>query len=304
MTFKSLLLGASLIALTACGSKFEGDRDRAQAGAEMAYATVDEVAAAPAPKMAPQPGGSEGGGAPQTPSNVQYIAYVHSAGLRLPVGAIEPTLNAHVERCKTAGPATCIVINSNYNTYSDDQAGASLSIKAKPDYIDTFLGGLEAEATAARGEISSRNTSAEDLTVQIIDTDATLKAKLTLQGRLEKLLAERPGELGDLLETEKALADVNAEIDSLKSILATLRSRVDMSELNLNYETKVNPVSTGALAPLADAFGNFFYNLARALGSVVTFFAVALPWLLVIGALLWIWLRAIWPRIRRKKPAA
>jgi hypothetical protein len=29
---------------------------------------------------------------------------------------------------------------------------------------------------------------------------------------------------------------------------------------------------------------------------------VGLPWLILIGALLWIWLRLIWPRIRRKKP--
>jgi hypothetical protein len=235
---------------------------------------------------------------------VQYIAYIHSAGLRLPVAAIEPTLKAHVDRCKAAGPATCIVINSNYNTYSEDQAGASLQIKAKPDYIDTFLGGLEAEAKTARGEIASRSTMAEDLTVQIIDTDARLRSQLILQSRFEKLLAEKPGDLAELLQTEQALAQVNAEIDSQKSILAALRARVDMSEMNLNYETKINPVSTGALAPLTEATSGFFYNLARAMGGVITAFAFGLPFLLLIGGLLWIWLKLIWPRIRRKKPAA
>jgi len=34
---------------------------------------------------------------------------------------------------------------------------------------------------------------------------------------------------------------------------------------------------------------------------VITAFAIGLPWLFLIGLMLWIWLRLIWPRIRRKK---
>ena len=75
-----------------------------------------------------------------------------------------------------------------------------------------------------------------------------------------------------------------------------------MSQLSVGYETKTNPLSQGALEPLGNAFGSFFYNLASAVAAVVTAFAVGLPWLILVGALLWIWLRLIWPRIRRKKP--
>lgn len=192
--------------------------------------------------------------------------------------------------------------NSWLNAYSEDSASASLNLRATPAWIDAFLSGVEAEATAAKGEITNRQTTAEDLTVSIIDTGARLKAQQTLQERLQKLLADRPGELGDLLETERELARVNGEIDSLKSTLAALRQRVDMSQLSVSYETKINPVSQGALQPLGEAFGSFFYNLASAVAAVVTAFAIGLPWLLLLGALLWIWLRLIWPRIRKKKP--
>ena len=194
-----------------------------------------------------------------------------------------------------------MVTNSWMNSYSEDEASASLYLRATPEWIGTFLNGVEAEAEAAKGEVTNRQTTAEDLTVSIIDTDARLKAQETLQTRLEQLLADRPGKLGELLETERELARVNGEIDSLKSTLAALRQRVDMSQLSISYETKRNPVSQGALQPLARAFGDFFYNLSSALAAVITAFAVGLPWLVLIGAFLWIWLKLIWPRIRRKK---
>lgn len=290
MLRKSALLTLPLLLAAACSAERSyapapPAMEMAMKSAEPMYSEVEE---------------SAGGGAPSA-SVQQYIAYSHSVGMRLPVKSIEPTMQGHVAACKTAGPAVCVVTNSWMNAYSEDQVSATLNLRATPDWIEKFLSGVEAEAEAAKGEVTSRQTTAEDLTVSIIDTGARLNAQETLQKRLEKLLSDRPGELGEILETERELARVNGEIDSLKSTLAALRQRVDMSQLAVNYETKTNPVSQGALQPLGEAFGNFFYNLASAVAAVVTAFAVGLPWLLLIGVLLWIWLRAIWPRIRRKK---
>lgn len=239
--------------------------------------------------------------APEEQTGQQFIAYAHSVGLRLPVQAVETTMQGHIAACNAAGTAVCIVTGSWMNAYSQDQVSASLELRATPDWVSRFLSGIDAEAEAARGEVTSRQTTAEDLTVSIIDTGARLKAQETLQARLEKLLAERPGDLGEILETERELARVNGEIDALTSRLANLRQRVEMSRLSVNYETRVNPVSQGALAPLAEAFGAFFYNLAGAGAAVITAFAIGLPWLLLIGALLWIWLRLLWPRIRKRR---
>ena len=297
MKFKySLAAAASASLLAACG------------GSDRAYESSPAMAPPPeAMKMADAPMeeavAAEGGeSAPDAAGAVQYIAYSHAIGMRLPVKSIEPTMQAHIAACNTAGPAVCVVTNSSLNAYSEDEASAQLYLRATPAWIETFLAGIEDQAAAAKGEITNRQTTAEDLTVTIIDTDARLKAQAGLQKRIEQLLADRPGNLGELLETERELARVNGEIDSLTSTLAALRERVDMSQLSVDYQTKINPVSQGALEPLGNAFGSFFYNLASAVAAVVTAFAVGLPWLILIGALLWIWLRLIWPRIRRKKP--
>ncbi len=298
MKFKFLLAAAvAATTLAACG------------GAGGNYDTSPSMAPPEAAKMADasymEEVAAEGGeAAPAEPGSVQYIAYSHSIGMRLPVKSIEPTMQAHIDACNKAGPSVCVVTNSWLNAYSEDQASASLNLRATPAWIETFLGGIEAEAEAVKGEVTNRQTTAEDLTVSIIDSDARLKAQETLRGRLEQLLASRPGELKDVLETERELARVNGEIDSLKSSLAALRQRVDMSQLSVSYETKVAPLSQGALTPIGDAFGNFFYNLSSSIAWVITAFASGLPVLLLIGALLWVWLRLIWPRIRRKKPPA
>lgn len=291
-----ILLSSAPLVLAACGGASDGRPESAPtlaapALAEMRMALSKEAVSADAGATAPTGDGI-----------VQHIAYSHALGMRLPVAAIEPTLQSHVSRCQAAGPAVCMVVNSSMTAYSEDQVFAALQIRALPSWIEPFLAGAEDEARAARGEITNRQTTAEDLTVTIIDTDARLKAKIVLQKRIEQLLADRPGKLGELLETERELARINGEIDSLTSTLKALRQRVDMSQLSVDYQTRTNPVSGGALAPLTEALSRFFYNLSSAVAAVITAFAVGLPWLLLTGALLWIWLRLIWPRIRRKKP--
>ena len=303
LRFALSALTLSTLGLAACGGP--GGSDYAESARPMSAPPPPAAEMSMGAKMANdgiymdemEAGGGAGGEAVAQ----QYIAYSHSLGMRLPVAAIEPTLQGHIDACNKAGPTVCMVTNSWMNAYSEDSASASLNLRATPDWIEQFLNGVDAEAEAAKGEITNRQTTAEDLTVSIIDTDARLKAQQTLQARLEQLLADRPGKLGELLETERELARVNGEIDSLKSTLAALRLRVSMSQLSVNYETKRNPVSQGALEPLARALGDFFYNLSGALAAVITAFAVGLPWLVLIGVFIWIWLKLIWPRIRRKK---
>ncbi|MEO1475501.1 MAG: DUF4349 domain-containing protein [Pseudomonadota bacterium] len=311
---RTTLLAATLMLLAACG----GGGGTGASDAEFSPAPAPSVAfeetqasdlafggerkrlqAAPTPTPSPTDGPIE---APE--GEEQYIAYSHNLGLRLPLEAVEPVMQGHVAACREAGTGTCIVINSNLNNQSEEYASAYLSIRAQPEWIETFVEGVDQTAEDAGGEVSQRSSSAEDLTRTILDTDARLKAQTTLKRRLEDLLATRDGDLSDFLQIERELARVTGDIESITSNLKALRLRVSMSELTVSYETKRTVVPGGRRNPLARAFGDFFYNLSDALASVITFFALALPWLLVIGVLLFIWLRAIWPWVRRRRNKA
>ncbi len=250
-------------------------------------------------RVAPAPSPPPGTPAPEAIE--QYIAYTYAMGIRLPVAQVDPLMQTHIDACNTAGPSRCIVTNSSLNKQSEDNVSGSLYIRAAPEWIDTFMDGVDAETEAAKGEISYRNASAEDLTRAILDTDARLKAQETLQARLQNLLETRDGELKDLLEIERELARVSGDIDSIRSNLKAMRLRVSMSQLSINYETKRKPFTQATVNPIARAGGDFFYNFSAALAAVIDFFAVGLPWMFLVGVFAWIWLKLIWPRLRRKK---
>lgn len=303
MKMKFLAAGAAL-ALAACGggggesgSYAPEDYSKQEVAFQSDEARARPVAPPPAPPALEGPTDSEP--APEAPE--QYIAYTHALGLRLPLAAVEPVMQGHVEACRAAGPAVCIVTNSNLYKQSDDYTSGYLSLRAQPDWITGFLDGIDETAEQAGGEVSQRSSSAEDLTRVILDTDARLGAQITLKGRLEDLLENRDGELADFLAIERELARVTGDIESITSNLKALRLRVSMSELTVNYETQRSLVSGGRTNPLVRAFGDFFYNMSEALAAVITFFAMSLPWLFVIGVLLMIWLRAIWPWVRRRR---
>ncbi|MEM7327261.1 MAG: DUF4349 domain-containing protein [Pseudomonadota bacterium] len=314
MQAKTILFSVGLFGLAACGGS-GGDYERSPAAPApaMSEPAMDQAVMGSlksgnrgldrAIDAAPQE--NDGGGEIGTPSAEQYIAYSHSLGMTLPKGGVEPMMANHTNACRNAGTSVCIVINSNVYSQEEDYASGNLSIRATPDWIDKFLGSVDEEANAAGGEITQRSTRAEDLTRQIVDTGARLEAQKTLQTRLLDLLERRDGKLGELLQIERELARVTGEIESIEAQLNTLRLRVSMSSLDVNYQTKVPAFSGSRENPLGQAFGDFFYNLSGAIAAVITAFAVGLPWILLLGLFLWIWLKLIWPRLRgknKKKP--
>ena len=314
MQGRAILFSTCLLGLAACGGGSDYERSAAPSPAPVMSETAMDLQVAGNQKFSrnrlddvvqAEPQEDASGGEIGEPGTEQYIAYRHSLGMSLPKGGVPPMMTAHTDACRAAGTANCIVINSNVYSQEEDYASGNLSIRATPDWIETFLGGVDAAAEAVGGEITQRSTQAEDLTRQIVDTGARLEAQKTLQTRLLNLLERRDGELGELLQIERELARVTGGIESIEAQLKTLRLRVSMSSLDINYQTKVPAFSGSRENPLGQAFGDFFYNLSSAIAAVITAFAVGLPWILLIGLFLWIWLKLIWPRLRgkKKKPA-
>ncbi|MEE9381562.1 MAG: DUF4349 domain-containing protein, partial [Hyphomonadaceae bacterium] len=100
---------------------------------------------------------------------------------------------------------------------------------------------------------------------------------------------------------ERELARVIGQVESITSNLKALQQRVSMQDLTVSYEPKISPIAGQRFNPLSDAFGNFFSNLSSGLAGVINFFALGLPWMFLIGAMLFIWLRMIWPWARKRR---
>ena len=229
-----------------------------------------------------QPGGSQ-----PVVADSRQIAYTYTRTLRAPTTRMQDLLNAHKAACDAAGSAKCYVSNSSISGLGTDGTSGSLELHATPDWIKLFLDGLPESLKPFEASVDASNTSSEDLTVQIVDTSARLNSSKMLRERLNALLKDRPGKLSDLLDIERELARVQAEIDSTESVIAALKARVGMSTLTISYEPKTSAVSESVWRPLSSAFRGFLPNIVGSLAGLVEFVSAALIWIVIIGGAVW-----------------
>jgi len=233
---------------------------------------------------------------------VMLLAYAFQTTLELPADRVANVMDAHVKACQDAGPRLCQLVGSSREGDPESAVSGQVDIRAEPHWLHGFMNALGPQASAAGGRIVSQTTTTEDLTRSIVDTEANLRAQKTLRDRLQTLLASRPGRLSDLLDVERELARVQGEIDSTQSNLAVMRTRVDMSALTLSYQSSARPLRSDTFRPLGDAFASFLGIVVQGFAWIVTLIAVAIPFAIVIGPIVWLILR--WRARRKARKAA
>ncbi len=236
----------------------------------------------------------------ENPSSVSYLAYRYNYGFSLPVKAVAATAKSHMQICMEAGPDTCQVLGSNTNVQNADYVTANLRLRAAPAWLEGFKDTLTSSVEASGGTTINAGVSAEDLTRQIVDTDARLKAQKILRTRLENLLETRNAKLSELLSLEREFARVQQQIENATTTLNVLRKRVSMSEVSINYQTKRKAVTPTSVSPIGRAFKSFANDFSRAMANVIGFIAAVLPWMIILVPGLWL-LRRWWRG--RNKPA-
>ncbi len=257
----------------------------AEADAAVADATAPKTAAAPLPAAAALPAGAP------------MMAYSYAYGVEAAPSHIRGLEAKHEQACAAAGPAVCVVVGSQITEQGRDQVEAKLTLRAVPAWLAAFKAGLAKDADDAGGRVTRAEVASEDLSRQIVDTEATLKAKTTLRDRLQDILATRPGKVSDLLEVETSLSDVQGQIDTTTSELAMMRQRVTTSELEVNYDSAGVLAPQGVFAPLGRAFSGFLGTVVQALAAMVSLVAWLGPWILVLGGLIWLFRKRL-PRPR------
>lgn len=215
--------------------------------------------------------------APKPPTIITpMLAYTYASELLVPSEKLPSLMNTHKANCEKAGPQVCQIVNSNLSN-NDGSANGILVIRAEPKFLGSFRDKLGEDAKNSGGKITSSTVSSEDLTRQITDNEARLRALTTLRTRVEGIIATRPGKLSDLLEAEQELARVQGEIDTMNSEIALAKGRVAMSELTLNYHSNYGGQQTGVFSELQSAFSEFFGLMFGTIAQLIRILAVLLP---------------------------
>lgn len=83
-----------------------------------------------------------------------------------------------------------------------------------------------------------RNIEAVDVTEEFVDAEARLKTKKQVEQRYQDLL-KRAGKISEILEIERQIGELRAEIESIEGRLRYLRNRVDYSTLDISFYKKM-----------------------------------------------------------------
>ncbi len=159
-------------------------------------------------------------------------------------------------------------------------------------------------------DLVTSNQTSEDVTTQLIDVDARIRAQRASLSRVEVLLGQAQS-IRDIVSIESQLTSRQAELDSLVKRQAFLRDQTSMSTVTVNIQRtsdapkqkEKDEDDAGFLSGLEggwDALKTFGTGLATIAGAL-------LPWtiaLLIVGGLLWPFVRRFAPvSLRRRTPA-
>lgn len=286
MKLNYLIAGLFALGLVACSD--DGVHDLSSPEAQR----VDAYFASPAEDTEPARLLDE-----QQASNVQ-IAYAYSAGFRVEHEDLETLQQRHVAACEALGEE-CRILQLSRSGDADNAYG-EIHLEVVATKAGDFGDGLADAAEGLDAEQVSYAVSGEDLTKQIIDTEARLESRRVLRDRLMEVLRGQTGSVSEIVAAERGVAEVNEEIDAAASLLATLRGRVAFSKYTLQYSRDLAVSRTGFWAPVREAFASVTSTLGVTIAAIIYALVALIPVLMVLLGLRWLWRRS-GLRLRRQK---
>ncbi|MEG4810745.1 DUF4349 domain-containing protein [Microcoleus sp. F8-D3] len=115
---------------------------------------------------------------------------------------------------------------------------ASVEIRVPQDRLETTL-----DALAKLGTVENRSLTAEDVTDQLVDSEARLRNLRKSEEMVLKIM-ERSGSVGDVLKAAQELSNIRESIERIDAQLKSLRNQVAYSTISLTLEAAVSAQQT------------------------------------------------------------
>ena len=178
---------------------------------------------------------------------------------------------------------------------------ASYTIRIPSTKLNEFV-----NVVSELGNVTQKNESVEDVTLQYVDVESRKKALETEQERLMELLSNAEN-MEDLLAIESKLSDVRYEIESYGSKLRMLDNQIDYSTVNVDVDEVERVTDTGEkgfFEEVKDRFEDSLYVVGRDIRELVIGILGSLPilavWAVFIAVIV-IVVRKVVKKIKKKK---
>ena len=254
---------------------------------------------APPPPMAPPPisrsanapAAEQAGGPNINVTAAPGVAFNYRYAYRLPNSRISAAQEAHATMCEKLGVTRCRITGMRYSLVNEKDVSASLELKLDPAIARNFGKSATKVITDAEGMLVDQEITGVDAGSSI---ERANRGRAELQDELDRVNRElsRPGlsnVVRDRLLSE--LAALRSQIRSLGEQKAADEESLAKTPMAFYYGSGKSIPGFDEPTPLKDAFQRAAYNFLSVIGFLVIAIATLLPWLLVIGLLVWAYRR-------------
>jgi hypothetical protein len=232
---------SSAIALPSCGSPPPNPtRSEALRSFASPSSRQNQVAESPPPPPpAPAAGGSKTAAvskkAAETPATRPQL--IKKAELSVVVKSIDATTKS-VTNIVEKQQGDILGFQNQKPPDSSVRQTASVEIRVPQERLETTL-----EALAKLGTVENRSLTAEDVTEQLVDSEARLRNLRKSEEMVLKIM-ERSGSVGDVLKASQELSNIRESIERIDAQLKSLRNQVAYSTISLTLEAAVSAQQT------------------------------------------------------------
>ncbi|MFG2520055.1 DUF4349 domain-containing protein [Streptomyces sp. NPDC048527] len=286
----AVLLVAAL-ALTGCsaGASDSGDSSKAAGG---------EAAAADQGSAKEAGGGqSDAKSSRREPPKLTGVHIIRTATLTVQVKDVPQALDKARTAAEDAGG---IVGNESTDRDGRGHERSRVVLRVPQERYEQVLSDL-----AGSGRLIERNVKAQDVTDQVVDVESRVESQRASVARVRELM-DKATKLSDVVALEGELSTRESDLEALLAQQASLKDRTSLATITLSLtETPVKPAGhkdddpgfTDAVAGGWGAFVTMLRWVAVAVGAV-------LPFAVVGGLLVFLWLRLVRPRLPRRSTSA
>ena len=207
--------------------------------------------------------------------------------------------NAAVQRLVTAHGGYIEKLDAK--AQSGDSRSLSVALRVPAKELEGLLVDLR-----KLGHVEEESKSNEEVSAEYVDLQARLKVAQATERRLVELLGARTGRLEDVLDVERELARVRAEVESMQGQSALMLHRVSYAtvqvELSEEYHQKLHSQSsmgTKLRNALLAGVQNLLDAIVALLIFVLNYGLSILFWLALFMTPVWL----IWRRLRARQLA-
>jgi hypothetical protein len=207
--------------------------------------------------------------------------------------------NAAVQRLVTAHGGYIEKLDAK--AQSGDSRSLSVALRVPAKELEGLLVDLR-----KLGHVEEESKSNEEVSAEYVDLQARLKVAQATERRLVELLGARTGRLEDVLDVERELARVRAEVESMQGQSALMLHRVSYAtvqvELSEEYHQKLQSQSsmgTKLRNALLEGVQNLLDGIVALLIFVLNYGLSILFWLALFITPVWL----IWRRLRARQLA-